>query len=100
MEVYSNTLKYQNIDKNQIKIYRLININSLSTKTGRRQKFRLQIFKIKKLSPSCIIVRIQRLKGKQVDLYEVAHDEPPHQDLHCLQIQLFASLVVKELSYI
>ena len=24
-----------------------------------------------------------------------AHDEPPHQDLRCLQIQLFSSLVVK-----
>ena len=27
----------------------------------------------------------------------MAHYEPPHQDLCCLQIQLFASLVVKEL---
>ena len=27
----------------------------------------------------------------------MAHDEPPHQDLRCLQIQLFLSLVVKEL---
>ena len=33
-----------------------------------------------------------------VDLDEVAHDEPPHQDLHCLQNQLFSSLVVKELN--
>ena len=28
----------------------------------------------------------------------MAHNEPPNQDLHCLQIQLFSSLVVKELS--
>ena len=28
----------------------------------------------------------------------MAHYEPPHQDLRCLQIQLFSSLVVKELS--
>ena len=28
----------------------------------------------------------------------MAHHEPPHQDLHCLQIQLFSSLVVKELN--
>ena len=28
-----------------------------------------------------------------MDLDEVAHDEPPHQDLRCLQIQLFSSLV-------
>ena len=27
----------------------------------------------------------------------MAHYEPPHQDLRCLQIQLFLSLVVKEL---
>ena len=32
-----------------------------------------------------------------VDLDEVAHHEPPHQDLRCLQIQLFSSLVVKKL---
>ena len=30
-----------------------------------------------------------------MDLDEVAHHEPPHQDLSCLQIQLFSSLVVK-----
>ena len=34
--------------------------------------------------PSHIIFRIQRLEAKSVDLDEVAHDEPPHQDLHCL----------------
>ena len=28
----------------------------------------------------------------------MAHYEPPHQDLCCLQIQLFSSLVVKELT--
>ena len=27
----------------------------------------------------------------------MAHYEPPHQDLRCLQIQLFSSLVLKEL---
>ena len=32
-----------------------------------------------------------------MNLDEVAHNEPPHQDLRCLQIQLFSSLVVKEL---
>ena len=30
-------------------------------------------------------------------LDEVAHYEPSHQDLRCLQIQLFSSLVLKEL---
>ena len=33
-----------------------------------------------------------------VDLDEVAHDEPPHQDLCCLQIQLFSLLILKELT--
>ena len=33
-----------------------------------------------------------------VDLEEVAYGEPPHQDLHFLQIQLFASLVLEELT--
>ena len=37
-------------------------------------------------------------RANSVDLYEVAHHEPPHQDLHCLHIQLFSSLVLKELS--
>ena len=32
-----------------------------------------------------------------MDLNEVAHDEPPHPDLHCLQIQLFLFLVLKVL---
>ena len=45
------------------------------------------------LSPSYII-------SNSVALDEVAHDEPPHQDLRCLQIQLFASLVLKELRHI
>ena len=34
-----------------------------------------------------------------VDLDEVANYEPPHQDLQCLQIQLFSSLVLKELTW-
>ena len=49
------------------------------------------------LSPSYIILRIHRLEDNSVDLDEVAHYEPPNQDLGCLQIQLFSSLVVKEL---
>ena len=36
--------------------------------------------------------------ANSVDLDEVAHYEPPHPDLRCLQIQLFSSLVVKELN--
>ena len=34
-----------------------------------------------------------------VNLDEVAHYEPPHQDLRCLQIQLLSSLVLKELIF-
>ena len=34
--------------------------------------------------------------ANSVDLDEVAHYEPPLQDLLCLQIQLFSSLVLKE----
>ena len=33
-----------------------------------------------------------------MDLDEVAHFEPPHQHLSCLQIQLFLSVVPKELT--
>ena len=29
------------------------------------------------------------MRWLSVDLDEVAHYEPPHQDLHCLQIQLY-----------
>ena len=34
-----------------------------------------------------------------MDLDEVAQYEPPHQDQRCLQILLFASLVVRELNH-
>ena len=39
-------------------------------------------------------------RANTVDLDEVAHHEPPHQDLLCLQIQLILSLVFKELKLI
>ena len=32
-----------------------------------------------------------------MDLDEVAYYEPPYQDLRCFQIQLFSSLLLKEL---
>ena len=38
------------------------------------------------LSPTCIILKIQKLWANSVDLDEVAHYEPRHQDLRCLQI--------------
>ena len=40
------------------------------------------------------------IKNYTVDLDEVAHHEPPHQKLHCLQIQQISSLVVKELIWL
>ena len=36
--------------------------------------------------------------ANSVGLDEVAQYEPPHQDLHCLQIPLFLSLILKELT--
>ena len=54
----------------------------------------------KMLSSSYIILRFQDQRANSVDLDEVAHDEPPHQDLRCLQTQLFSSLIVKELMLI
>ena len=48
------------------------------------------------LSPSYSILKFKDQRG----LAEVAHYEPPHQDLRCLQIQLFSFLVLKELNNI
>ena len=36
-------------------------------------------------------------RANSIDLDEVAHDEPPHQGLRCLQILLFSSLILKVL---
>ena len=64
-------------------------VNSLTTKQTTKCLF--ANFQ-KTLSPSYIKLRIQRLEGNSVDLDEVAHCEPPHQDLCCLP-----TLVLKEL---
>ena len=58
-------------------------------------KFLSAIFQ-KMLSPSYNILRIQRQRANSADLDEVAHYEPPHHNLGCLQIQLFSFLVVNE----
>ena len=42
---------------------------------------------------------IQSSRANTVDLDEVANDEPLHQELPCLQIQLFSSLVLKSSKY-
>ena len=43
-------------------------------------------------SPSYIISRLQKQEHKSVDLDEVAHYGPTHQDLRFLQIQLYSHL--------
>ena len=78
-------------------------LNSLTIKK-QTTKFTSANFQ-KMLISSCNILRIQRLEGKQCsseDLDEVAHYEPPHQDLCCLQTHLhvFSSLVLRELRVI
>ena len=58
----------------------------------------LQIFKKYRVpnSPtSCW--EFKNYRANNADLDEVAHNEPPHQDLRCLPSQLFSSLVHKEL---
>ena len=53
-------------------------VNSLTTKK-QTTKFSSANFQKKLITEN----------SKTVDLHEVAHHEPPHQDLRCLQIQLF-----------
>ena len=71
-------------------------INSLTTKKH-TTKFSSANLKKKELKLYLIAKTKTRGQTVTVDLDEVAHYEPPHQDLHCLQIQLFSSLVLKEL---
>ena len=47
------------------------------------------------LSPSYIILRIQRLESR-ANSGDLDNNEPPHQDLRFLQVQLISSLVVKK----
>ena len=66
--------------------------NSLTTD---KQTTKLLSANFKKmLKPSYIILRIQGLEGNSLDLDEVAHFEPPHQELRCLQTQQFSSLIL------
>ena len=67
-------------------------LNSLTTKMQTTKVSSANFQKM--LSPSLIILRIRRLEANSVDLDEVAHYEPPHQDLRSLQI-----LVLKELRW-
>ena len=73
--------------------------SACQTTKKQRTKFSNANFK-KMLSPSYIILRIHRLEGKQCrPWWEVALHEPPHQDLSCLQIKPFTSLILKELNW-
>ena len=47
-----------------------------------------------------IILRIQTKRANSVELDEVAHYEPPHQDLHCLPFQQFSSPVLKRVHHL
>ena len=76
--------------------FQLWPFNSLTTKEQTTKFSSANSQKI--LSLSYIILRIERLEDKQCRSIEVAHYEPPHQDLRCLKIQLCLSLVLKELS--
>ena len=54
--------------------------------------------KKKEVHPVCDLVRIQRPEGDSIDPDEVAHNEPPHLDLSCWQMQLcfiFCTLKIK-----
>ena len=69
-------------------------LNSLTTEK-QTTKFSSANFQIKVQAVS--YREIKHYRANSVDLDEMAHDEPPHQELRCLQTQLFSSLVVKEL---
>ena len=73
----------------------MISLNSLTTKK-QTTKFSSADFE-KMFSPSYIILEIKRVEGKQWRSRWGSHYEPPHEDLCCLQIQLFSSLVLKKL---
>ena len=69
-----------------------IRTNSLTTKEQTTKTLSSNFQKM--LSPNYITLRTQRLEGKQCRSW---WDEPPCQDLCCLQSQLFASLCIKKL---
>ena len=67
--------------------------SSLTTKS-RRRNFRLQIFKKSVSSIYLSYWEYKDYKANSVNIDEVAHFESPRQDLRCLQIQIFLSLVL------
>ena len=79
---------------NTISICMYYDLNSSTTK---KQTTKIFVCKFsKKFKSKLYHIENSKTRGaNSVDLDEVAHYEPPHQDLRCLQIQLFSSLVVR-----
>ena len=74
------------------------NINSISAKNADNRVYVCKFSK--KAKSEAISYRdFTDYRANSADLDEVAHDEPSHQDLCCLQIQLFSSLVLKMVTY-
>ena len=73
--------------------------NSLTTKKADDKVFVCKISRKKKFIQAISYSEFKGLRANSVDLDEVAHDEPPHQHLSCLQIYLFSSLMLKELNH-
>ena len=65
------------------------NINPLSTKNADDKIYVCEISENVSSKPNYI--EHSKTRANNVDQDEVAHHEPPHQDLHCLQTQLFSS---------
>ena len=68
---------------------------ALSLKTSRKQttKLRLQNFE-KLLIETVLCCKIKLKRANTVDPDEMAHNEPSHLDLQCLQIQLLLCLAL------
>ena len=56
--------------------------------------------KTKKIIQSILNSEFKDKRANRVDIDEMAHYEPPSQDVHCLQIYLFTSIALKELRII
>ena len=73
--------------------------NQIKSLTSKEQMTKFSSSVFKNVKAKLYHTENSKIRGQNsVDLDEVAHNEPPHQDLHCLPIQLFFSLVLKESS--
>ena len=80
-------------------VEQFLSLNSLYTKKADDKIFvnKISKKKKKKIIPAISYLELKNYRANSVDLDEMAHFEPPHQELRCLRIQLFLSLVLKEL---